>query len=253
VSLKFVKSAGANKDGDSFSCVRATLALQYPLQMTTTTKQGATAATHPHGIQVIQWLAWADEDYLAARSLLLRAFVLQGSMLANTSIEKYIKAALVARGVTFRNTHDVAALYESLKSSGTVTAVNASFLKTLGKVYKLRYPDDLPTGFNIALAQVKVLAEMDATVHALRKGFTFQRTDGHTVTTKLDALLADNSASLTERNAAFGSCTRADVFASPTHCYELRVLDDGNILEAKYEAGPIPDDGIFDAVGIKPT
>ena len=221
--------------------------------MVTHTQRRARTAANPDGIQAVQWLAWADEDYLAARALLLRAFVLQGTMLANTSIEKYIKTALVARGVAFRNTHDVAALYESLKSSGTVAAVSASFLKILGKAYKMRYPDDLPAGFNIALAQVKVLAEMDATVHALRKGFAFQGTDGHTVTTKLDAWLADNNATLTERNAAFGSCTRADVFASPTHFYELRVLDNGNILEAKYEAGPIPDDGIFDTEGIKPA
>jgi HEPN domain-containing protein len=149
--------------------------------MTTGTQHGARIAS-ARNPSFIQWLAWADEDYLAARALLLRAFVLQGTMLANTSIEKYIKAALVACGVPFRNTHDVTALCESLKSSGTVAAVNASFLKNLGKAYKLRYPDDLPVGFNIALAQVKVLAEMDATVHALRKGFTLQRTDGHTIT-----------------------------------------------------------------------
>jgi hypothetical protein len=143
--------------------------------------------TENHGIKVAQWLAWADEDYLAPRSLLLGAFVLQGTVLANTSIEKYLKAALVVRGVTFRNTHSVTTLYESLKSSGTVAAVNESFLRVLGKAYKLRYPDDLPAGFKIALAQAKVLVEMDATVHALRKGFTLRKTDGHAITTKLDA------------------------------------------------------------------
>jgi HEPN domain-containing protein len=221
--------------------------------MTMDIENNAGTSPHPHGIQVIQWLRWADEDYLAARALLLRAFVLQGTILANTSIEKYIKAALVIRGVTFRNTHDVTALYEALNSSGTVAVVNGDFLRVLGKAYKLRYPDDLRAGFNIALAQVKVLTETDATVHALRKGFTFKRTDGKTVTTKLDSLLAAKDQTLTEKNAAFGSCTRAGVFANPTHCYELRVLGGGNILEATYEADPIPDDGIFDAEGIKPA
>ena len=200
-----------------------------------------------------QWLAWADEDYLAARALLLCAFVLQGTALANTSIEKYIKAALTTRGISFRNTHNVTSLYASLKSSGSVAPLNATFLETLGKAYKLRYPDDLPAGFNISLAQVKVLAELDSTVYQLRQGFTLQRTDGGVVTTKLDAPLAGNDTTLTEKNAAFGSCTRADVFAGQTHCYELRVLDKGNVLEAKYEAGPIPDDRIFDTEGLKPT
>lgn len=175
------------------------------------------------GIKVIQWLGWANEDYLAARALLIRAFVLQGSMLANTAIEKYLKAALLARGVPFRNTHDVTALYQALKVSGRVADVDAGFLAALGKAYKLRYPDDLPAGFNIALVQVKMLAETDAAVHALRSGFGFQRPDGRPVTTKLDTLLANSDVALLEQNAAFGSASRAEMFAGQTHCYEIRV------------------------------
>src|SRR5260370_15078195 len=93
---------------------------------------GTGTATHPNGIQVAQWIAWADDDYLAARAPLLRAFLLQGAVLANTSIEKYLKAAPVVRGVTFRNTHNVTGLYESLRSSGNVAAVNLCFLGVLG-------------------------------------------------------------------------------------------------------------------------
>src|SRR5690348_1331567 len=95
---------------------------------------------HKRGIQVTQWLAWADEDYLAARALLLRSFVAQGTMLANTAVEKYLKTGLLARNVTFRNSHDISALYEQLKQSGTVPPVNASFFSVLNKAYKLRYP-----------------------------------------------------------------------------------------------------------------
>jgi hypothetical protein len=32
----------------------------------------------------------------------------------------------------------------------------------------------------------------------------------------------------------------------------MRVCDDGSILEAKYEAGPISDDGVLDAEGLRP-
>lgn len=205
----------------------------------------------PHGFQVIQWVGWADEDYLAARGLLLRGFLLQGTILANTAIEKYLKGALVARKVTFRTTHNVTDLYGALKSSGTVATVNLGFLKTLGKAYKLRYPDDLSAGFNIALAQAKILAELDSTVRALRERFVFQRTDNRAVTTKLDYLLANNDPVLLERNIAFGGYARAELFAH-THCYEMRVCDDGSILEAKYEAGPISDDGVLDAEGLRP-
>jgi HEPN domain-containing protein len=53
------------------------------------------------GIEVSQWLNWADQDYLASRSLLLRGYVLQGTIVANTAIEKYIKAVLMLRGIPF--------------------------------------------------------------------------------------------------------------------------------------------------------
>ena len=86
-----------------------------------------------HGIQVSQWLSWADEDYLAARALLLHAYLRQGAALANTAIEKYLKAALVARKATFRNTHDVKALYDLLARSGQTTPVNAAFLTDVAK------------------------------------------------------------------------------------------------------------------------
>lgn len=162
------------------------------------TKQG-------QGIEVAQWLSWADEDYLAARGLLLRDFVLQGTILANTAIEKYLKAALVARKVKFGNTHDVVGLYEALRSSGSVAPPNQTFLKTLCKAYKLRYSDRLPAGFNISLAQAKVLAEIDSTAHVLRKGFVFVRTDGREFKTKLDIQLEQGQAALLDRNAAFRS------------------------------------------------
>jgi HEPN domain-containing protein len=59
---------------------------------------------------------WADEDYMAAWSLLLDGSVLQGSVLSNTAIEKYLKGALLVRGGGKRErTHNIVYLYESLK------------------------------------------------------------------------------------------------------------------------------------------
>jgi HEPN domain-containing protein len=206
-----------------------------------------------HGTQIAQWLGWADEDYLAARALLLRGFVAQGTMLANTAIEKYLKTGLLARTQSFRNSHVVTQLYQQLSATGPIPPLNNEFLTVLGKAYKLRYPDDLPVGFNISLAATKILAETDATVHALRKGFHFQRGDGKPVVMMLDNLLSNNAPALLEQNAAFGGCSRADVFSKPTACFEIRILTNHEILSAKYEAGPLADDGIFDVEGLKPV
>ncbi|HUX65780.1 MAG TPA: hypothetical protein VMV42_01405 [archaeon] len=41
---------------------------------------------------VLEWLSWADNDYIAARLLLRRRLLSQGAALANTALEKYFKA-----------------------------------------------------------------------------------------------------------------------------------------------------------------
>src|ERR1700690_1905024 len=46
-------------------------------------------------VQIFHWLKWADSDYLAARILLLGRLVVNGAALANTAIEKYLKALSV--------------------------------------------------------------------------------------------------------------------------------------------------------------
>jgi HEPN domain-containing protein len=202
--------------------------------------------------QAAQWLGWADEDYLAARSLLLRGFVLQGTILANTALEKYLKTALIIHGVRFRNTHDVLALYDLLRTQVKLPPLLPSFLTLLGKAYKMRYPDDLPPGFNIALAGAKVLSEVDWSVYELRKGFGFARTSGDAAITKLDELIRTQGSALVERNVAFGKTSRAELFSTSTVCFDFRVLDNGDILEANYLAGPIQDDRDFTVEGLKP-
>jgi len=72
-------------------------------------------------------------------------------------------------------------------------------------------------------------------------------------TTILDSFAQSNDARLIELNCAFGTTARAEIFAKPTTCYEMRVVADGQILEAYYEAGPIPDDSNFLGEALKPS
>ena len=41
--------------------------------------------------EAMTWLDLADEDYVAARVLILNDFLIHGAMLSNTAIEKYLK------------------------------------------------------------------------------------------------------------------------------------------------------------------
>ena len=130
-------------------------------------------------VRTFDWLRWADSDYLAARYLLLGRMVVQGCVLANTAIEKYLKALHAHLELPISRSHAVEALYAELKNSAKSTVtLNQSFLRVLQKAYRLRYPDDLPDGFNISLNHMKVLAELDRTVFAISRAFTFS--DGTT-------------------------------------------------------------------------
>jgi hypothetical protein len=46
----------------------------------------------PDVLTVLSWLSWGDYDYVAARRLLLDNLLVQGTALANTCLEKYLKA-----------------------------------------------------------------------------------------------------------------------------------------------------------------
>jgi HEPN domain-containing protein len=202
-------------------------------------------------IKTLQWLSWADQDYVAARALLLSGLLVQGCGFSATALEKYLKAILTVRGTKIPRIHDVVKLYKQAKSVGRISPLNEGYLRTLVKAYDLRYPDDLEEGFNISLAQTQLLAELDASVHAIRKPFGFRKADGRPVETKLDLLLKTGDSRVTDRNTAFTRFDRATLFAGDSDCYELRVLAGGEIMEANYRA-QVPDNGNFEVEGLKP-
>jgi HEPN domain-containing protein len=202
-------------------------------------------------ITVLQWVTWADQDYVAGRGLLLNGLLVQGCVFSNTTIEKYLKAILSARGSAFAKIHNAAKLYDECKKTGSVPPVNEGYLRTLFKAYTLRYPDDLAEGFNIALVQTKLLAELDATVFALRAPFKFKKPDGSVAPTRFEQLLGKDDARIKEKNAAFTSFARTGLFTGNSECLELRVLPGGAIIEATYSA-KVHDDGVFDVEALKP-
>jgi hypothetical protein len=201
-----------------------------------------------------RWLSWADQDYIAARVLLLKRLIVQGSGLSNTAIEKYLKTALILRGIPFprgRYGHDVVLLNESLIRADVDLKLNAQYLNILTKSYRLRYPDDLEAGFNVVLEQVKMLTELDSAERRIRKGFEFKEGDRRQQM-RVDFLLEQKAPELLERNCAFGECSRVGLFSESSQTYELRILPEGVPLEAIYETDTIKDDGRFDLEALKP-
>ncbi len=202
---------------------------------------------------VLEWLSWADNDYIAARLLLRRRLLIQGAALANTALEKYFKALCILLGTKIPHIHDIRALYRQIITEIISLKLNEDFVGLLFKAYKLRYPDDLKPGFNIAINGVSLLTELDKSVFAIRKGFGFG-TDEKPVTTVFDTWRESSSDELVGDNCYFGTADRGELFKGTSSNYEFRVLDNGTFLEATYLSENIPDnDDRFMSEGLKPS
>jgi len=205
--------------------------------------------------KALRWISWADNDYIAARQLLLTDLLVQGSSLSNTSIEKYLKALFTLLGLKIpkgKKGHDICNLYDEIKKKGLKLNVSEEYLALLYKSYPLRYPDELKLGFNIALNRTKLLCELDHTVYEIRKGFDF-KTANKKVTTKIEHLQEKKDPILLNKNCYFGKYDRAVLFEEESSCYELRILGQDDILEVSYITKRILDDGRFDAEALKPN
>lgn len=204
-------------------------------------------------IDAILWVGWADQDYLAARILLLSGLVVQGAALANTAIEKYLKSVCALSGIPCDGIdHDVSRLNGLLYRQGIALELNAKFLRFLNKGYKLRYPDELGSGFNIALNSIATLVEMDLTVQGIRRRFKFQK-NGKPAGTKLEGMMEGQSAQLLTNNCAIGGADKSQLFAQPSWSYDLRVLENRVILEASYVVEQLLDDDNFERAGLVPV
>jgi HEPN domain-containing protein len=197
-------------------------------------------------VRTFHWLKWADSDYLAARCLLLERMVVQGCMLANTAVEKYLKALCSHLDLPIPRSHKVQELYREIAASPKRTVLlNDGFLGALQKAYGLRYPDDLPEGFNIALNQMKVLAELDRTVSAITSCFSFSQGTTDLVLTRA-ARTGDQR--YLARNVMLNPERAADFFRSDSQSFEFR-NEKPLVIEIEYLSPGITDDALFDQEG----
>jgi len=203
-------------------------------------------------IDTMHWVSWADQDYVAARILLLTGLAVQGATLACTALEKYLKAVCTISGVPCENVgHDVSKLNGMLHHRTIPLQLNVKFLRFLDKAYKLRYPEELTPGFNIALNSIATLVELDTTVHVVRNGFSFRRNDNG-VTTKLEEGLKNRAQELLTKNCALAGIDKKQLFAEPSWSYDLRVMPDGTILEASYVVSRLLDEHNFTRIAFEP-
>jgi len=200
----------------------------------------------------LQWLNWADTDYIAARQLLRSGRIVPAVSLANTSIEKYLKCLHILLGKKVPHGHNIPHLYKGISSEISRLNLNSEFLNLLYKAYKLRYPDELEKGYNISLCVTKIMTELDFTVFEIRKGFKFKKEQGEVIT-PFDQFIDGNSEQLLDKNCYFGSQSREEFFKEVSCVYECRILPNGNLMEVTYLSDDVKDDREFMGEALVPN
>jgi len=211
---------------------------------------GQVTGSNQSTVETLLWLKWADSDYQSSRLLLLHGLLVQGAAFANTSIEKYLKSLFAYRNLSIPHSHDVANLYQLIKDkTGSDLDLNESYLRLLQKTYKLRYPDDAKDGFNIALNQVRLLAELDRTVKKIVERFHIVRAEtNEKIMLILERALQDNNASILTNNVALVPTGGSQLFSRPSHSYDFR-RHKGKIYETNYVTEKVSDGPEYEMEG----
>ena len=91
-------------------------------------------------------LSLGYRDYIASSFLLNNDYILQGTLLASSAVEKYLKAGLALNGKRLNKFHldslgQFKSLYSQTPYKMMFDVLDAVFLDILGKAYKYRYYD----------------------------------------------------------------------------------------------------------------
>lgn len=119
------------------------------------------------------FIVLAYRDYIAARFLLKNGFTLQGLTLASSAVEKYLKVLLILNGKSKNeiNVHlnRLPQLQQALASCyyDITQKIDLRFLTILGKVYGIRYYDDVKTPVSFGFFINQFIGELDYVVHLM--------------------------------------------------------------------------------------
>lgn len=135
--------------------------------------------------QVSAFYTMAYDDYIASRFLLNNDYILQGAILASTSIEKYFKGLLLACKPEITKVPKVHLdRIENLKSQFSKTMhedifnlFDVKFLEELSIVYKFRYYDNFSKPTSIGFLVNQFLGELDYIVYIFNNAITRYRGD----------------------------------------------------------------------------
>lgn len=181
--------------------------------------------------KVVDFYSSGFSDYLAARVLINSGLLPQGAVLASTALEKYLKGVMAVNGNESHG-HLKKAHWESLKnySKELYSSCNIDFLKLCQKSYKLRYLDDVPDKFNLVIAQLEFLIELDKTVE------NFESIISQAERPRIyEAFKEMQKPELYLNNVPLGGPKSPSSQAGYQHVYEVRSIA-STLMEIRYES-----------------
>lgn len=180
--------------------------------------------------------------------LLNNGLVLQGAILASSSVEKYFKAIVALRGNVAPG-HLKKAHLASVKNYDPkfFARIDQSFLKMLQVVYDLRYldnPQRPKPNFTITLERRPILAELDAIVIDLQGRFKFGLGD-QIVRGLYEHMVDSKDFRLWENNHVLNKVDKDEFLTGRDVIYAVRIDEHLGLLEAHYETERVSFDGNF--------
>lgn len=188
-------------------------------------------------LRLLGFLRNAYEDYLASRTLLNHNFILQGAILANTSIEKYFKAILTFKGDNLKHTHSIKGMIPSIKNFDfkLYNKLDKDFIEKIDACYTLRYIDSAPENFKITMFKKQILAELDFTISLMHDKINIKRNNGLEIKSQYWLDKDSNRTELIENNYLFGIMTKEEFLSGIDDVHEFQIDNNKNFIEFKYQ------------------
>ncbi len=171
----------------------------------------------------LKFLSDCTSDYIAARILFLAELPPQAAIFSSTAIEKAFKTILAFNGNESRG-HLQKAHWNAAKNFDKTfyNSINEDFLELNKKAYKLRYTEDLPLGYNVAILSREFLAELDHTIMSLIVRFQFHAED-RKIITALDHVLKSKDPRIWNENHVLNKESKeAFIYKKPQFVFEIR-------------------------------
>lgn len=182
--------------------------------------------------QIVGLIDNAYREYLAARVLFDNMLLQPACIMANTAIEKSLKIPLLISGKYNGNkSHDVFALFNILKRGipELENLINSDFLKSLSKIYRSRYYEDLSPGYSYVIIRNRFLAELDNTFIVLAQ--LVNRVEPEPLKTLFHVDIENKENKLFKNNHILANQMREDFLSQPDDLLEFKILKNHVTME----------------------